>query len=326
MQAQWQEMASLGLRWLTAGAAALIAGMSVLALIGSDQSIWIAPRLPLALWHLVVALVVVSVAVGVLVVLPSWWRRGAMVGAALLSICCLLDAIGYWRLLAGGSISSGLVLPTSLLVAVLLGIGAVLLWRPPPSPPELPRWLLWPARLGLAGGGALLIVLVQIVLFGCTDYRRPADCAIVLGAKVDARGRPSLALSDRVRTGIALYRSGLVRYLVMTGGTGANGVSEPQGMRRMAIAAGVPPEAIVLDEHGVNTRASAVNVAELMRRRGWKEGLLVSHYYHLARCRMAFRREGAMVRTVPARMTRRLAREPYFLLRECAALLVYALP
>ena len=50
--------------------------------------------------------------------------------------------------------------------------------------------------------------LAQMFFFGKTDYRRPADAAVVLGARVYADGRLSDALADRVRTACQLYRDG----------------------------------------------------------------------------------------------------------------------
>jgi hypothetical protein len=65
---------------------------------------------------------------------------------------------------------------------------------------------------GLAVGACLLgFPLAQMYCFGTTDYRRPADAVVVLGARVYANGRVSDALADRVRTGCSLYRDGLVR-------------------------------------------------------------------------------------------------------------------
>ena len=124
-----------------------------------------------------------------------------------------------------------------------------------------------------------------------------------------------------------LYHEGHVQRLVMSGGVDPrHGQSEAQVMRRLAVEAGVPSAHIELDELGVNTRASAVQCSQLMLDRGWNKALLVSHGYHLLRAKGAFQRSGARVYTVPASETRRLQREPYFVLRECAAWLYYSLP
>jgi uncharacterized SAM-binding protein YcdF (DUF218 family) len=106
----------------------------------------------------------------------------------------------------------------------------------------------------------------------------------------------------------------------MTGGTGREGISEPQVMRRLAMEAGLQEEDIICDETGVNTAASARNCLELMKRNGFKSALAVSHYYHTPRIKMLFKRAGIRCYVVPARMTRRPAREFYYVFRECAAI------
>lgn len=168
-----------------------------------------------------------------------------------------------------------------------------------------------------------VLVLSHLVTFGTTDYTRPADAAVVLGAKVYPDGTPSLALADRVQTGINLFREGHVRILIMSGATGVEGQNEAEVMRRIAVRAGVPDSSILVDERGANTSQSARHCARILTERRLATVLLVSHYYHLARAKMAFAEQGVVCFTVPARMSRRLAREPYFVLRECAAYMAY---
>ncbi len=98
-----------------------------------------------------------------------------------------------------------------------------------------------------------------------------------------------------------------------------NGQSEPEVMRDRAASAGVPLEDILMDKAGTNTVATARNTARIMRERGFRTVLTVSHYYHQPRIKMLFHRQGLSAYTVPARMTRRLVKEPYFLAREVAA-------
>jgi vancomycin permeability regulator SanA len=75
----------------------------------------------------------------------------------------------------------------------------------------------------------------------------------VLGAEVYANGYPSPALVNRLDTSIQLYRAGKVQALLMSGG---NGNLETSAMRRYALAAGVPDDAIKLDDGGVRTLSS----------------------------------------------------------------------
>ena len=74
-------------------------------------------------------------------------------------------------------------------------------------------------------------------------------------------------------------------------------------MRDLAIAQGVPPQAILLDRRGITTWASVDSTIALLRARGLSSVLAVSQPYHLARVKLAYAHAGVDVWTVPARMT-----------------------
>ena len=247
--------------------------------------------------------------------------------AVLLLLFCLsaaLDVLAYFTLVRVGSITTTRAIPAS---AAMLGLGVSGLLAARGASPGPRGWLEWSVGLLAGGAGGLAVMLAVMLSFGATDYRRPADCVVVLGAGVASDGTPSLSLRDRVAEGVELVDAGLADWLVMSGGIDPDhGQSEPRAMRLLALEAGVSPDRVVLDEAGENTRASARSCAELLRQRGWTSALVVSHGYHLLRAKSAFRREGVEVYTVPATESRRLVREPYYILRECAAWLYYALP
>ena len=304
-----------------AGAAALIAATSILLAVAGGQEVWISSPLPWhGAWHILIAAVMLAALRPPAARLP---RRIALLASAVFLLIAVDDILGYYLLLSGESIRSTLPFPLSIPVAFVLlwGLlrlrsGAVVSHRRQAGFPRLAGVLT----------GSLAMLLALLITFGSTDYRRRADCAIVLGAAVWDDGTASLALADRVNEGIRLWREGLVDRLVMTGGTGRNGWSEPRVMKRMAIAAGVPAGAVFIDEDGLDTFRSAEGCRRVMDREGLSTALLVSHYYHLARCRMVFALAGIDCHTVPARMSRRLAREPWFVLRECAGFIAYLLP
>jgi uncharacterized SAM-binding protein YcdF (DUF218 family) len=102
-------------------------------------------------------------------------------------------------------------------------------------------------------------------------------------------------------------------------GFAENGLSEAQVMRAHAEAAGVPSEAILVDEAGVDTAWTVRNAAERMRLEHLGSALAVTHYYHEPRVKILLDRAGIRAYTVPATMTRRLYKEPYYLLREVGA-------
>ena len=271
---------------------------------------------------------------GVLLVKPRsghsrWIRRLALAVLVGFAANAWADSAGYFVLWAQGRIAPSRWLPLSFYLGLLLTARSIqwLRHRPAPEPPAgTRRWRRIVATTALAAAGAMALPLLEQVFFGSTRYIRSADVGVVFGAGVHADGSPSDALADRVRTGVQLYKAGQTRALLMTGGIDpAHGLSEPQVMRRLAIKAGVPAEAIVLDEGGANTSASIRNLAAILPAHGWRNCLLVSHDFHLSRIKRQADRLGVAGYTVPAVQQYRLCNEAFYRLREVAAWHVYLL-
>lgn len=246
------------------------------------------------------------------------WRRGAtaLVLTAMIAKA-LVDVANVWWLATADRIALGFPVPLSLFVA---GTGVWLLCAVLKArPTRAERSREHAAAIAVAGGAAVGFALLQMLCFGGTDYRRPADAAVVFGARAYADGRPSLALADRVGTAARLYHQGLVRELILSGGPGDGAVHETEAMARHAVSLGVPRTALRLDVEGTNTARTVAFCAELARAEPTRRLLVVSHSYHLPRVDLEFRRVGLRVATVPAEETRTLARLPQFVAREVAA-------
>jgi len=154
------------------------------------------------------------------------------------------------------------------------------------------RWLRAAIRAVLAGAGAYLLAALLLCAAGLRDDVRTADVAVVLGNQVFPDGTPSPRLAGRLDEGVALYRRGAARNLIVSGGVGREGWDEAAVMKRYLVARGVPAGRVVTDSLGVNTAATARNSAIIMRQRGWTSAIAVSQYFHVPRCRLALRRAG----------------------------------
>ncbi|HKR64456.1 MAG TPA: YdcF family protein [Thermoanaerobaculia bacterium] len=240
-------------------------------------------------------------------------RRVALPALWLAAVAALVNATVFYKLVATGAITSHAPVPMSLLMGITLIAIAV-------APMSVAN-----ARLMLLGFVTSLVAfpLLQVVLFGSTDYRRPADVIVVFGARAYADGSASSALSDRVRTACELYRAGLAPTLLFSGGPGDGAIDEPHAMTRLAQSLGVPASAILLDPHGVNTDATVQNTMHLLHNRP-AHILAVSHFYHLPRIKLAYQRAGVDVYTVPSRTTKP-SQLAYNVPRECVAFWAYYL-
>ena len=220
--------------------------------------------------------------------------RVAAIPPAITALLALVNTIVFYRLLFTGEIRSSFPVPFSLLVASLLIAVAMGHVR------RDARGRAWQ----LAAGFVVTLFafpILQVIAFGSTDYRRPADVAVVFGARAYANGEPSSALADRVRTACELYHAGLVHTLVFSGGPGDGPIDEPHAMLRLAASLGVPPAAIQLDPQGLNTDLTVRNTSTLCT--PTRRILAVSHFYHLPRIKLAYARAGCDVLTVPSHLT-----------------------
>ncbi len=240
----------------------------------------------------------------------------------------LWDAVQLWRAALAGSITLENIawMPGSLMLALVLMLcGLAMSLQDVRAWPWTQGWLrglLRVSGVGLLGG---LLVFHHVMTVGETNYQRHADTAVILGAAVWSGGRPSSILVERVMTGVRLFKEGRVTGLLMTGGTGANGYSEPQVMRDLAVSHGVPARVITLDEVGVNTAASVRTLKRFRSRGELGRLLVVSHDHHTARIRLACHRLELRCYTVPAYEPWRIPKEPYYIFRETVAWVVYAM-
>lgn len=237
------------------------------------------------------------------------------------ALVALVNTIGFYRMLERGQFDARFPLPFSLAICAGLLVIARSAWSEPKED-DRSRW--WLVPVGAAGLFALF-PLALMLFFGNTDYRCPADVAVVFGARIYADGRMSDALEDRIRTACELYRAGLVRRLILSGGRGEGPVTEADAMRGYALKHGVLAEDIFIDNQGVNTEATVRNTTPLFRQ--WHAGrvLAVSHFYHLPRIKLAYERAGMDVCTVPAPQGHLLLKMPFNMAREVAAFWDYYL-
>ncbi|GAB3659828.1 hypothetical protein GCM10027594_30470 [Hymenobacter agri] len=129
------------------------------------------------------------------------------------------------------------------------------------------------------------------VVDGLRDEGKSADVAVILGNKVNPDGSLSARLASRLQCGLALYRHGRARRLLVSGGLGREGYFEGQKMKAYLLAHGVPDSLIVVDDHGDNTQATVANTLRLRDSLHYRSLLVVSQYYHLTRTKMLFRQQ-----------------------------------
>jgi vancomycin permeability regulator SanA len=269
---------------------------------------------------LTVALAVLLAAFALAPRLSLWRRAVTVIACVTLAVIAVRNVTDFYDVWAAGLFRPLVPFPLSLL---LVGLFGVLGWA---------VWSIREPEIGVAQNAeaavafaivAALFPLAQVGFFGTSDYRAKADAVVVFGAKANADGSLSVSLADRVNTAIDLYRAGLVRKLVMSGGVSDTRVDEPMAMRAAAMRAGVPASDILLDENGVDTDATVANTTALFKTNGFRRMLAVSQGYHLPRVKLAYMAAGLDVRTVPAGTSQPIVQTPLYIVREVPAFWTY---
>lgn len=193
------------------------------------------------------------------------------------------------------------------------------------------RWRRRMIDLARAAAAAGLIWLwyisAAIYIFAEKDETVSADAAIVLGAAAWGQN-PSPVFRERINHAITLYRQGLVRALIFTGGQGArSALSEAEVARRYALARGVPAQAIFIEELSTSTRENLTWARDVAQTYGLQRLLIVSTPYHMRRAMHIAHDLGLDAFSSPTRSTRWLspATQTYAFTREIVSYVHYLL-
>ena len=138
-----------------------------------------------------------------------------------------------------------------------------------------------------------------------SELNRIYDYGIVLGgiAEWDASFSRLIfrGAADRLAQTINLYKTGKIKKILLTGGSGSQTKPEYKEMiyiKNYLLEIGIPEDDILLESNSRNTHENAKFVAEMMQ---GKEGsyLLITSAFHMRRAENCFRKEGMRVFSWP---------------------------
>jgi len=157
----------------------------------------------------------------------------------------------------------------------------------------------WAARAVIAAG------LVFVALVSCDLIIRRStkdqlhdsiesiptnEVGLVLGTSDRARGGgTNLFFKHRIESAVALYRTGKVKHLLVSGDNGTLSYNEPRQMRRALLAAGIDSTRITLDFAGFHTLDSVVRAKEVF---GQGSFTIISQRFHNERAVFIARKHG----------------------------------
>jgi len=128
------------------------------------------------------------------------------------------------------------------------------------------------AFIGVVGLGSVLFLLFanshingfeEYVAIDFNDLQYN-EVGLLLGtSKYAYGGRPNLYFLNRINAAAELYRTGKVKYILVSGDNSRVSYNEPQDMKEALIAAGVRAEDIYLDYAGFSTLDSVVRASKV---------------------------------------------------------------
>jgi len=149
------------------------------------------------------------------------------------------------------------------------------------------RWLLLGVALALAalalaiGANWWVLRSTQALIVAQPESLPPNDVGLVLGTSPKLRGgTPNPFFVGRMDLAAALYRSGQVKHLLVSGDNSSRNYDEPTAMRDALIARGVPEEAITRDFAGFRTLDTMARAQAVF---GLRRCTVITDDFHLPR-------------------------------------------
>ena len=140
--------------------------------------------------------------------------------------------------------------------------------------------------LSLLVVGLILYVAFLIVNYSNKSVVVNSDAAIILGSAV-INDQPSPVFQERINYGITLYKLGVVKRLIFTGGVGkGQSFSESEVARAYAITNGVRAKDILIEQQSTITYENFLEAKKITQQANIQRILVVSDPLHMKRAMM----------------------------------------
>lgn len=130
-----------------------------------------------------------------------------------------------------------------------------------------------------------------------SEPARRSDAIVVFAGGVGESGRAGGGVQERISKALDLYRESVAPRLIISSGF-VFAQREAGQMRDIAIANGVPADAIILEERATDTYENVVFTRDILASHGWQRIALVSSPYHMRRALLTWRKAAPTVEVV----------------------------
>ncbi|SDJ74593.1 SanA/YdcF family protein [Chryseobacterium jejuense] len=105
-----------------------------------------------------------------------------------------------------------------------------------------------------------------------------AKTALLLGTgKTLSNGMPNAYFYNRIKAATALYKSGKIQYIIVSGDNSSKDYNEPEDMQFALVQRGIPQDKIILDHAGFRTLDSVVRAKDIF---GQTKLTIISQKFH----------------------------------------------
>jgi uncharacterized SAM-binding protein YcdF (DUF218 family) len=162
----------------------------------------------------------------------------------------------------------------------------------------------------------ILSLILFLLIFKDAKNTRPqnADVMIVLGCQIWGEG-PSEILEYRLQNALKLYKNGISKNIIVSGGQGADEViTEAKAMKKWFVKNGVPESIIYEEDKSTNTYENLKFSKLIMDKKGFKDAVVVTSDFHVFRSLWLSKRIGIEAKGAPSKTVDYL--KPYYYVRE----------
>jgi uncharacterized SAM-binding protein YcdF (DUF218 family) len=150
------------------------------------------------------------------------------------------------------------------------------------------------------------------------------DAGVVLGAAVWGGNRPSPVLRERINKGYELYKNGLIKSIVLTGGGSPGEMTEADVGKNELIKKGVDEKSIFIENRSNSTLEQITYIyRNLYKTYKWKELIIITDNFHLLRSKQMCSFFGMNVRTTASDTPLSSESTFYYCLKESFAIILF---
>ncbi|KNY26648.1 YdcF family protein [Pseudobacteroides cellulosolvens] len=159
-------------------------------------------------------------------------------------------------------------------------------------------------------------IILFLLIFNGAKNTKPqnTDVMIVLGCQIWGEG-PSEMLEYRLQNALKLYRKGISKHIIVSGGQGPDEIiTEAKAMKKWFVKNGVSESVIYEEDKSTSTYENLKLSKAIMDKNGFKDAVVVTSDFHVYRSLWLSKRLGFEAHGAPSKTVDHL--KPYYYSRE----------